>query len=416
MSERSSSTTVIGAGVAGLTVALYLQRSGHRVTVLDPFPSPGGASYGNAGLISADTAVPIALPGMLRKVPGWLLDPVGPLSLRPRYFPRALPWLARWIDAGRLRRVVAISDAMRSLHRDSFDCWRELLGNALFDELIRPVGQMRIWEGDAEVAQIELDLCQRHGVKVEMLGRSELLSLYPGLAPGIHKGMLMPGNGYTVSPVRLMRTLSDLLHQAGAEFVAERALKIIPDGARGYRVMTNLAHRSARRLVIASGAWARELLDPLGIRVPLETERGYHAVMPSANVQLPIPISVKNRGFALTSMEDGLRAAGTVEIAGLYFPPEEKRAEILVDHVKRIFPGLECEEPQLWMGHRPSTPDSLPILGEAPRNPGLYLALGHGHFGLTSGPPGGRLVARLVNGQPTGIDGAPYAPDRFHGV
>src|SRR5580658_8905927 len=129
---------VLGAGVAGLSTALYLQRAGVAVAVIDPLGPAGGASFGNAGLLSPDTAVPIALPGMLRKVPGWLTDPLGPLSVRPSYFPRALPWLLRWIESGRLSRVLAISDAMRALHRETLTCWQELLGPTHYRDLIRP--------------------------------------------------------------------------------------------------------------------------------------------------------------------------------------------------------------------------------------------------------------------------------------
>src|SRR5271165_4372664 len=158
---------MLGAGVAGLSTALYLQRAGVAVAVIDPLPPAGGASFGNAGLLSPDTAVPIALPGMLRKVPGWLADPLGPLSVRPAYFPRALPWLLRWIEAGRLDRVMAISDAMRALHRDSLTCWKELLGPGHYGDLIRPVGQVQVWEGDAETASagIEQKVRERHGIR-----------------------------------------------------------------------------------------------------------------------------------------------------------------------------------------------------------------------------------------------------------
>jgi D-amino-acid dehydrogenase len=155
------------------------------------------------------------------------------------------------------------------------------------------------------------------------------------------------------------------------------------------------------------------LLDPLGVKVPLETERGYHATMPAPSIALRIPMMIKDRGLALTSMEDGLRAAGTVEIGGLLAPPDERRAMLLVGHAKRIFPTLQSGEPRYWMGHRPSTPDSLPVLGEAPGWPGLFLAFGHGHFGMTGGPPGARLVSRLINGAPPGLDPAPYSSRRF---
>ncbi|HEX9524683.1 MAG TPA: FAD-dependent oxidoreductase, partial [Reyranella sp.] len=173
---------VIGAGVAGLSTALYLQRAGVAVTVIDPLPPAGGASFGNAGLLSPDTAVPIALPGMLRKVPGWLVNPLGPLSVTPGYFPRALPWLLRWIEAGRLDRVIAISDAMRALHRESLACWQEMLGPALYGELIRPLGQVQVWEGDAEAANsdVERQVRERHDIRSETLTADDLRQMFPG--------------------------------------------------------------------------------------------------------------------------------------------------------------------------------------------------------------------------------------------
>jgi glycine/D-amino acid oxidase-like deaminating enzyme len=404
---------VLGAGVAGLASAVYLQRSGRQVLVIDPLPPAGGTSYGNAGLISSDTAVPIALPGMLGKVPRWLADREGPLIVRPAYFPTALPWLMRWIAASRLQRVLQISDAMRALHKDSLVCWRELLGAEHYADLIRPVGQVRLWEGEGAESRIEMMVAERHGIRVQRLDADALRQIYPDISQNVSHGLLVPGNAYTVNPQRLVRTLGMLLVEAGGEIIAERAMKIIPHGSGGYRVITNISNRSAPKVVVATGAWTRELLDPLGIRVPLETERGYHAMMPAPNMTLPIPISVKNRGFGLTSMEDGLRAAGTVEIGGLRAPLDERRAMVLVAHAKRIFPKLETGEPSYWMGHRPSTPDSLPVLGEAPGRPGLFLSFGHGHFGMTGSPPSARLVSQLVNGAPPSIDPRPYACNRF---
>jgi glycine/D-amino acid oxidase-like deaminating enzyme len=178
-------------------------------------------------------------------------------------------------------------------------------------------------------------------------------------------------------------------------------------------VMTNTANRSTDHLVVATGAWSRQLLDPLGVKVALETERGYHAMLFDPEVTLSLPITNKTRAFGLTPMEDGLRVAGTVEISGLEAPPNEQRAKILVQHAKRMFPGLRAEKVRYWMGYRPSTPDTLPILGEAAGRPGLHIVFGHGHFGMTGGPPSGRLVSRLILGQPLGLDPAPYAAQRF---
>jgi len=408
-------TLVIGAGVAGLSTALYLQRASRAVTVIDPLPPGSGASFGNAGLISADTSVPIALPGMLRKVPGWLSDPLGPLSIDPRYFLKALPWLLRWIEAGRMPRVLQISDAMRDLHRTTFECWKELLGPSRFFELIRPVGQVHVWETNDETpaAKLERSLRKRQGIRAEPLTADDLRQLFPGIARSVVRGMLIPGNGFTVNPQRLVGVMAELLVDAGGSLAPERVMKIIPREEGGYTVMTNTAWRSAKEVVIAAGAWSRQLLDPLGVRIPLETERGYHAMLTSPGISLKMPISNKTRAFGVTPMEHGLRVAGTVEIAGLDAPPNERRAKVLLQHVRGMFPQVDIGEHRFWMGFRPSTPDSLPILGAAPGLPGLYLALGHGHFGMTGGPPSGKLIARLIMGDRSEIDTSQYAPIRF---
>lgn len=415
MADNTSMLYVIGAGVVGMSTALYLRRSGRDVTVVDPFPAPGGASYGNAGMLSADTVVPIAMPGMLPKVPSWLTDPLGPLSVRPSYFPKAMPWLMKWIAAGRWPRVLEISDSLRELHKDSFDCWKELLGSANYSDLIRNSGQVHLWESEQETegAALERKLRERHAIKAEVIGADEIRQMFPGITRDIKRGVLVPGNGYTVNPQRLVETLSQLFHEAGGKTLAQQVLKIIPEAGGGYRLLTNTGYHFAANVVVAAGAFSRRLVEPLGVKVPLETERGYHAMLPNHGLRLTTTLANKSRSFGLTPMEHGLRVAGTVEIAGLDAPPNEKRAVALLANVKRMFPDVKTEGHTFWMGMRPSTPDSLPIAGEAPGRPGLYLAFGHGHFGMTGGPPTGRLIARLISKQKPELDPARYSLKRF---
>ena len=414
MTRDGGSAIVLGAGVVGVATALYLRRAGFEVTIVDPLPPAGGASYGNAGMISADTAAPIAMPGMLRKVPGWLRDSHGPLVVRPAYLPTALPWLLRWVREGRLARVLEISDALRSLHQDAFACWQELVGPRVFGDLIRRSGQIHLWDAEEEPpgAAVERQIRERHGLSAQTLTADDLRQMLPGLSRDVKRGLLVPGNGYTVNPARLVEVMADVFRQEGGTIVAERALKIIPREG-GHMVMTNIANRTAANVVVATGAWSKTLLAPLGIDVPLETERGYHAMLPAPSVEPRYTVSYKSRGFGLTPMEGGLRAAGTVEFAGLDAPPDETRAERLADHARRLFPALEHGQPRFWIGHRPSTPDSLPVLGPVPAHPGLFLAFGHGHFGMTGGPPSARLVAALITGRPTTINASSYALARF---
>lgn len=401
---------ILGAGVVGLSTALFLAREGWAVTVLDPLGPAGGASFGNAGLLSPETVVPAALPGMWRKVPGWLRDSLGPLTIRAAYAPKVAPWLLRWLAESRMPRVEANAAALAALHAPSLTVWREMLGEQGYRDLIRPTGQVQVWEGPSATAEVEAALRAKHGIKAEALGADELRQLFPGIARGITRGLLVPGNGHTVSPARAVATLAALLQEAGGVILPQKALKLIPREGGGWTVMANTAMHDADAVVVAGGAWSASLLAPLGIRLPLETERGYHAHLPAPSIELRLPIMQKSRGFGLTPMEDGLRAAGTVEFAGLDAPPDERRAALLAEQARRLFPGLEFGTPRLWLGFRPSFPDSLPVVGAA--RPGLFLCFGHGHFGMTGGPPSGRMLAGLIAGRPQpGL--AALSPARF---
>jgi glycine/D-amino acid oxidase-like deaminating enzyme len=410
-----TSVIVIGGGIAGVSIALYLRRAGLDVALIDPLPSPGGASFGNAGIISADTAVPIALPGMVRKIPGWLTDPLGPLTIRKRYLLHATPWLLRWLRAGRMSEVLRISDALRALHRDAWDVYRDLLGPVAFEQLMRPFGHIQIWDGEAEsrTAIAERMVRARHGIEAQYLDGAALRKLLPGLSDRTMRGVLIPGNGHTVSPRRLTAHLAVVAASEGVRFVPERTLKLIPGEGGDWFVMTNAANHRVAKVVVAAGAWSGSLLEPLGVRVPLDTERGYHAMIPNPSLKLSHTVLHKDWGVSLSPNDDELCVSGTVEIAGLHAPPDERRAHILANKAKQLFPGLTGGEPTVWMGCRPSIPDSLPLIGPVARLPGLFLLFGHGHNGMTGGPTGARLLSQIIQGQPPGIDPAPYAVARF---
>lgn len=415
MSANSGKIFVIGGGVVGMSTALYVQRSGRDVTVIDPFPVPGGASYGNAGMLSNETVVPIALPGMLPKVPSWILDPLGPLSVKPSYFPKAAPWLMKWIAAGQWYRVEEISDSLREIHKDSFNCWKDLLGPSRFSDLIRLNGQVHLWETEHETptAALERKLRERHNISAEILNVDDIRQMFPGISRDVKRGVFVPGNGYTVNPQRMVQALADIFLQNGGRILSEQVFKIIPDLSGGFNLLSNTGYHKASVVVVAAGAYSKRLIEPLGIDVPLETERGYHAMLPNHGLRLATTISNKTRSFGVTPMEHGLRVAGTVEFAGLDAPPNEKRAEALLTNVKKMFPDVSTEGHTFWMGMRPSTPDSLPIAGETPGVPGLFLAFGHGHFGMTGGPPTGRLISRLISKEKPELDPARFSLKRF---
>lgn len=408
------SVAVVGGGIIGLSTAVWLQRAGCHVTVYDPLPPGSGASYGNGGLISPGSCTPIAMPGMLRKVPRWLLDPSGPLSILPAHAWRAAPWLLRWVAASRRAPMMAASAALRALHQHGMEQYRTLLGPEHFRDLIRVSGQVHVWETEHESAndRIMARLLRQYSIPTQRLSAHELHDLIPELTPAVKRALFYPLHGFTVSPQRLVMTLSRLLQEAGGRYEHQRVVKLIPIGGR-YRVLASVSDTEVDKVVVASGAWTPQLLQPLDLKLPLEAERGYHVEMRGASIELKVPILHRDRAIGAITMEGGLRVAGTVEIGGLSRPPNERRGEALQRQAEALLPGLRFERSAMWMGHRPSTPDSVPILSGVEAHPGLYVASGHGHTGITAGAVSGRLMSEIVLKQPTLIDAAPYRISRF---
>jgi glycine/D-amino acid oxidase-like deaminating enzyme len=411
----TAQVAVIGAGVAGLSVAIHLRRFGHSVTVIDPLEPPGGASFGNAGLICPDSCVPICKPGMLRHVPRWLGDPDGPLRIDPSYLVAVAPWLLRWIASGRRNRMVQLSAALHVLHRAAWDEYRAMLGSRWFDDLMRPSALVlvRNTRPEGSIHRLERELEGRLGISRELIDSKEINRMFPGISREISYGEVLSRDGYVVSTARLFRTLAELVRQEGAHITHEQVLKIIPRDGDGWRIITNARNHIAAKVVVAAGAWSARLLVPLGIRIPLESLRGYHVMLPSPSLGLGHALIHPDWAIAVTPMEEGLRVAGTLEFAGLDAAPNEQRAAVLHRRVTQLFPALSSTEPSWWMGHRPCLPDDLPVLGAVAGRPGLYVCFGHGVHGLSGGPLSGRVVAELVADRNPSIDLAPYEIQRF---
>ncbi len=406
---------VVGAGVVGMCCARWLQREGRRVTVIDPVPPGESCSSGSAGILAESSVTPLAMPGMMLQVPRWLLDPLGPLTIRWRYLPGLAPWLLGMLAAGRPHRIEPIAKALRALNLPSTRAYEELLGAADFADLVRRDGLLYVYESegalDGEAAA--WDLRRAHGVVAHRLGRAELAQFEPALDRRFACAMFVEAGGHVVDPQRVVTILANRFLSEGGAIARRRAtgFDVGPDGLRA--VQTDGDTIAADTAVIAAGAWSRRLAAQLGSRVPLEAERGYHVTIPDPGVLPRRPISFVRGGFFATPMEMGLRVAGTVELASLDAPPDYRRARRLLDHARRMFPGLRTDGATEWMGCRPSIPDSLPVIGASPRVPGVYFAFGHGHLGLTEGAITGKLIAELVAGRPTSVDTKPYRVDRF---
>lgn len=414
-SGEKPSVAVIGAGIVGVCCAAYLQREGYAVEVFDPEPPGTQCSYGNAGGICPGSCVPIAMPGMLSKVPGWLLDPEGPLYIRLSYLPQAMPWVTRLLLSSRKDRVEHISTAMRNLHRLTFECYEPLLKDAGCGHLVSQRGQLFVYQKPNAITLDDygLTLRRERGVKVEVLNRDELRQLEPSLAPIFNTGVYLPEQGQCSNPGKLVEMIAAHVARNGGVFTRSKVLGFGFSNGTLSALQTDQGLRPVERVVVAAGAWSGKLAAQLGCRVPLETERGYHVMVDGQDAGLRIQTIWSDRKFVASPMEEGMRFAGTVELAGLSAPPAMQRADLLLKQGLQMFPQLKPERTRRWMGHRPGMPDTIPVIDQVPRHRNAFLAFGHGHMGLIGGSVTGKLIAELVSGKPTSLDLAPYSASRF---
>jgi len=407
--------TVIGAGVVGLACASHLQMQGHDVTLVDPRPPGEYCSFGNAGCFSRASCVPLGLPGTWKKVPGWLLDPEGPLFIPLRYMPRIAPWLWHFQRATSLAAVNRIADALHALLTVSLEKWRPLAERAGVPELVVQHGYAFAYESARAFDDDALgrSLRKQRGVAIEVLTGGEIRDYEPALSPHVTHLVVLPEQGHCPNPLRLSQALARRLRTGGATFVARTVTGFDVVDGRVARVLTDGEPIDVDACVIAAGAHSRALSFQLGADVPLETERGYHAMLASPALVTRAPIASGEGKYFVTPMEDGLRIAGTVELAGVDAPPDYRRADALLAKAQRLLPGLRGARVERWMGHRPSLPDSMPVIGRTPRAANALLAFGHGHVGLTAAAPTGEIIADLVAGRPPFMDIAPFAAGRF---
>ncbi|HJQ61959.1 MAG TPA: FAD-dependent oxidoreductase, partial [Burkholderiales bacterium] len=407
--------TVIGAGIVGIATACYLRRDGHDVTVVDMRPPGEYCSFGNAGILSPGSCVPLATPGVLWNVTGYLADPMGPLTVRWSYLPSAVPWLLRFIAASQADRVERIADALRSLLKQTFDAYQPLVQHAGASDLIRRTGYIVVYRTRKAYASdaTAWRLRRERGVVIEELGPEEIRRRVPQLAGDYEVGLFLPEQGYCTNPERLTKSLAAQFERDGGKVLQRQVLDLEIGSAGPRALVTDAGRVPVETLVICAGAHSNEFSAKLGDSVPLEAERGYHVTYSDPRVELSMPVFMPEYKFFITPMEMGLRIAGQSEFAGVDAEPNYGRADILAKHMQRILPDVSAADTTQWMGRRPSMPDSMPVIGRATKFPNVYYAFGHGHVGLCGGAPTGRIIADLVSGRPPAIDVAPFSVARF---
>jgi len=408
-------TTVIGAGIIGICCALELSRSGHAVNLIDRAGPAEGASTGNAGVISPWSCMPQSLPGQWKRIPRWTLSRDGPVALRWRYLPYLLPWIGRFLASGGESRIDGIADALLVLNEGSPDLYRALLRNAGGENLIRDSSYIHVFRDPRHAHPSSLQWRMRldRGVPLQFVSGDEVREIEPALSGEYQAAVLIQRQARSVNPGRLGKVLARAAQEQGVRFQNAEVRELVrgPDGI--WEIRTSDAVIRSARLVLAGGAWSARLLKPLGVSVPLESERGYHTVFANPGVTLSNSILDGDKKFAASSMEVGLRCAGTAEFAGLDTLPDYSRAKVIARLAKRMMPSLNTSEFSEWMGSRPATPDSLPCIGPVPGQRGLFGAFGHGHLGLTQAPMTARIIAAMINGDPCPIDIRPYRLNRF---
>lgn len=413
-----SHITIIGAGIIGISTAAFLQRAGHQVTIIDRVAPGDGCSFGNAGGIAFAEVMPTIHPRILFKVPGWLLDPLGPLTIRWSHLPKALPW---FLAAGRNAlpdRVRRITAARAALGLRAVGDFETLLGAAGATDLLVKQDTLRLYDTLTQYQAEEADRAAKreHGYETKKLSPGEIAEIEPDVARDFACGAFHGGWYYVRNPQKVVAAIAGHIVSHGGEIMQDEVLEVDQDGARATALtLKSGGQRQLDRLVISAGAYSNFFARAFGDKVLLEAERGYHLVIPDPGITLGRSLTYVATPMAMTPMDVGLRLAGTDEFAGLDAAPNWKRADVLWPFAKRCLPKLRDIDQNVsrWMGRRPGTPDGLPVIGPSRKLSNVWYGFGHSHMGLTWGPTTGRLLSEMISGAASNIDLSAFRVDRF---
>lgn len=414
-SSEKCDVLVIGTGIIGAMSALYLQNAGKSVTFLERGEIARGASSGNAGILAFPEIIPIPAPGIMRKAPKWLMDPLGPLSIPPAYALKIMPWLWRFWQASSPRKFqhgLAVQKNMMRLAAS------EMQAVAAMPELahhITNTGTLDLYDTKAsfDAAQRDWDEKERAGISLSRIGRADIDRLQSGLAPQFQHGVFTPAGLQVGDPYEFTRAIADLVISRGASLRKGEAVRIETIGESTIVTLSNGEKLAADKVVVACGAWSKPLAASLGNPVPLETERGYNTTLPAGSFNLTRQIYFNDHAFVVTPLSSGIRVGGAVELGGLELPANFRRSEAMLKKAGKFLPGLKTEGGQQWMGFRPSMPDCLPVIGTSRASSSVIYAFGHGHLGLTQSAATAKLVTELATGAETSISIDPFRASRF---
>ena len=405
---------IIGAGFVGIATAMWLQKSGHKVTVVDPEPFAQGAYFGNACTIATYANIPVGTLSTIKQIPQLLCNPNSPLSISWSYLPWLMPWLLRFAWASRPSQVAHIGHQLGMLLSHAHSALVPLIETAQGLDLVQKNGTLYLYGSEAGLvkAQPDIALRRRNGISVTELTKAEIGDLEPHLNPIYECGLFFENAQHLLNPLDLLQRMGTSVMANGGQIITNKALAIERISADRLKVQLQDASLSSHKVVVAAGAWSKHLAQQVGDNLPLDTEQGYHLMYSGAEHLLKRPVGWADVGFYMTPMNEGLRAAGTVELAGLNNPANPKRLNLIADTMKTLLPQLKNHDAE-WTGFRPSMPDSMPVIGQSSKDAGVYYAFGHGHIGVTLSGITGKLITELIDGKSPSIDISAFAAQRF---
>ncbi|MER9390121.1 FAD-dependent oxidoreductase [Mesorhizobium sp. M0435] len=408
MAEQRS-IAVIGGGVIGVSCALMLAREGHRVTVIEEGRIGHGCSWGNGAQYNAGSSFPMAHPGVLWHALRWLADTKGPVRLAPRELPRTLPWLIRFLRTGRPKAWKAAYTALHALNAPCAGLYRDMLGNTDWRRVFRPSGALHVWR-DASPGALDAmvdSLRARHDVAFERLNAEQLHDLEPALSDNYRRGIFFPDSGHVTSPLALVEGLMDRAAAIGVS-IRTAQVEAIEPGTEGVTLQTNTGPHRCDIVVIAAGIASRDFARCLGVSLSLASERGYHITVPGISGVISRPVTDAASAFVATPLNEGLRIVGIAEFDAPDAPRDAAQSNKLQACARAMLPDIPINQVTDWMGVRPSTPDSLPIIGPHPKHAAILFATGHGHMGISGAPMTATIICDLVAGRTPRISWAPY--------
>jgi D-amino-acid dehydrogenase len=405
---------VIGAGIVGLATGYELIKSGWDVSLFDPNPPGSQCSSGNAGALSSGSVAPLAMPGAIKDALTMLVDRKGPLHLPFHHWFQAAPWLRSFVQASQRDRVEQIAAALHQLLRDSVASHRALAAEVGCPELVRQTGQLHLYPDAQAMRKDDASwaLKREYGLRMETVDAKAIQALEPAVSDNYRVGVFLPDEASVTDPLRYAQAIAEALRARGAEFVQAGITSLARSGDE-WRIGDGARSWSGQHVVVSAGAWSRSLLETLGYKIPLISQRGYHVQVAQPGISLSRIVVLADRKVFLNPMREGLRIAGTVEIDSIDRPLNKARALLLKEHARAGLRDVVLENESIWMGHRPCLPDSMPVLGSVQNHPNLWCAFGHGHLGLTGSANTAKLIANALKRNSVENEIPMFSADRF---